>query len=800
MPTLVIDGKEISIKAGASIMEAARMLGISIPHFCYHPKLSVAGNCRMCLVEVAKMPKPVVACAMPVNEGMVVHTNSPKVLTARRGVMEFLLINHPLDCPVCDQGGDCQLQDLAMGWGPDRSRYHEVKRDVPNKDLGPLIETEMDRCIHCTRCVRFSTEIAGVEEMGATFRGDKTTIGPYVEKTLSSELAGNMAEICPVGALNLKPFHFQARPWELKRSPGICAHCAVGCHLTRDHLNGQVKRVMAKRCDPINEAWLCDKGRFSYDGLDQERILTPQIRPQPGDKLIGTDWNAALDKAAERLKSVQPHEVAGLANENTQAGEELFAFQALMRQSVGSPNVDHRLRQRDFSGDQTPLTRADLMMNTAIADLEKADAFLLIGMDTRFETPLIHLRIRKAALAGAPVFSIYPRLLEANFPGMGQRTTPPDQIRTRLQGILDGLQSGTGPDQDIVDALKKAQRPVVMIGDHAIQHPEAGVLNRLAVAILKEAGGLTDQWNGFNRVAMGANSAAAQDMGLVPHRGPGFRWLDKTQIGLNTRDILKGAAEGRIKVLFLLGADPSLEAVDTRLGRQALEKACVIYLGSHQTPAVALADVVLPGVAISEKSATLTNAEGRVQRNTQAVPPPGTSKEDWRILRALSDRFSIPLPFNTREALRSAMADADHRYKVAELAEGELPPACDHSPVTVGLNLNAVIPARTGSGLTLILEPSFHGGDPVTRRSKTLNCLDHGMKIRLNPETAAAQGIGETDRVRLINGNLTIEAQVTLSANVPQGVVFGCHGRPEALLQEITVWDQGFPAVSIVKL
>ncbi|MBF0283113.1 MAG: NADH-quinone oxidoreductase subunit NuoG [Magnetococcales bacterium] len=798
MPTLIIDGKEIDVKPGTSIMEAARKLGISIPHFCWHPKLPVAGNCRMCMVEVEKMPKPVVACAMPVGDGMVVKTQSPMALDARKGVMEFLLINHPLDCPVCDQGGECDLQDLAMKYGPDRSRFCETKRQVPDKDLGPLIETVMNRCIHCTRCIRYSTEIAGVEEMGAVYRGDHMAVGPFVEKTLSSEMAGNMAELCPVGALNLKPFHYQARGWELKRTEGICGHCAVGCHLRRDHLGGQVKRVMASSCDAINEVWLCDKGRFSYDGLAVERLRDPTVRrnqlnPTP------VNWQEALDRAAELLKGVKPEETAGLAGDD-QGAEELFAFQDLLRRGVGTPHVDHRLRQRDFSGDAIPLTRADLLMNTPLVKLPTADLIVLVGCDPRHETPLLNLRVRKAALNGATVISVNPRKLKHNLPGLREMVLRPGAEIDFLDLTLEFLKHGGGGTGDagrLAAALHKAKRPAVILGDYAIQHPSAERLRRLAAALLDECNALGGQWNGFNRVSSRANAAAAQDLGVVPHRGPGYAKLEKS--GHDAGKILKAAASGEIKVLFLLGCDPLLDGVDANLAREAMKKAKVIYLGSHRTPAADLATVVLPGLAISEKEVCLTNAEGRVQVSRKAVDGPVEAKEDWRILRALSDRFAQPLPYNTVEALRQAMAAADHRYQLSALDGGEMADPCDHSPVTIGLPLGG--PAeKPHVGLTLVGEHPFYQGDGVARRSATLNRLDPGPHLRLNPAEATKMGVAHGQRVRVVQGDRTLEGVAALDPLIPEGTLFAGCGYEKALAQELIELNGGFPAVSLVGL
>lgn len=795
MPTLIIDGKEISVKPGATIMEAAKQLGVSIPHFCYHPKLTVSGNCRMCLVEVDKMPRPVISCAMPVNDGMVVKTNSEMVNEARKGVMEFLLINHPLDCPVCDQGGECSLQDLAMKYGPDRSRFREEKRQFPNYDLGPLIETEMNRCIQCTRCIRFSTEVAGVEEMGAVYRGDHMKVGPYVEKlTLTSEMSGNIAESCPVGALNLKPFHFQARGWELKKAEGVCGHCSVGCQTSNDHLDDTIKRVMSRECDEINLTWLCNKGRFSYDGLSANRLTKPSIKGETSE----TSWQSALDKAAELIRGVKPEEVAGLADPAGRAAEELYAFQDFLRGAVGSNNVDHRLRLRDFSGDQVKLTRADLMMNTSLSDLATADAMLLVGCDTRYETPLLNLRLRQASLQGAKVFSVNPKEINTNLDGNQQSIVlPGDEIKF-LQAVLAAFDStADGSDEaKIAEALKKAERPIVLLGDYANYHPQAETVRRLAVAIADKAGALGGKWNGFNRVLSRGNSAAAQDLGVVPHRGPGHVALESR--GRNAKEILQAAAAGEIKVLLLLGSDPGIDCIDSTLAKLALDKAKIIYIGTHETPVAKQADVVLAGLALGEKESTFTNAEGRVQTAQRAVNGPIECKEDWRILRALSDRFAKPLSYNNIKALRAAMAAADHRYDLLELDATEMSPACDHSPVTTGLPIMGKNSAN--GGVSLVIESAFYRDDAVARNSTTLGLLDTGSAVTMNPDEAAGQKIAEGQQIRLISGEKSIEVTARTDAKVPKGVVVGQFGYADSLVQNLCDWDGGFPQVSIVKL
>ncbi|MBF0214147.1 MAG: NADH-quinone oxidoreductase subunit NuoG [Magnetococcales bacterium] len=795
MPTLIIDGKEIDVKPGTSIMEAAKLLGIAIPHFCYHPKLPIAGNCRMCLVEVEKMPKPVISCAMPVSEGMVVKTESEMVRKARQGVLEFLLINHPLDCPVCDQGGECTLQDLAMKYGPDRSRFHDHKREVPNYDLGPIIETEMNRCIHCTRCIRFSEDVSGVEQMGAVYRGDHMRVGPFVETTLDSELTGNLAEICPVGALNLKPFHFMARGWELKHADGVCSHCSVGCHTRMDHLDNRILRVMSRTWNEGNETWICDKGRFALDGLGEERLLAPTIRVAGGVRKAS--WPEALDQAAAILKSVKPDEVAGLASDAIQGGEELYAFQDFMRHVVGTGHLDHRLRQRDFSADELPLTRADLLMNTSLAELSRADAILLVGFDPRFETPILNLRLRRATQAGARVVAIHPRHLNSNLLNLTQMIVTPGAEVERLNQALRALDGEGTTGDPVADLLRGGKKPVILLGEHAVNHPEAESLRRLAVALLDKVGAIGPNWNGFNRIVARANAAAAQDLGVVPHRGPGYARLDR--VGMNAATILEEAAAGRIKVLFLLGVDPIEEALDRELAKRALEKVRVIHLGAFAGAAANLAEVVLPGLAPGEKPMTLTNGEGRVQRSARAVNGPLESKEDWRILRGLSDRFATPLGYNDLETLRKKMAASDHRYDLGRLGPGESARACDHSPVTRGLPVS-VVAHQASEGIHLLVESSFYRDDPVAWRSKVMAKLARDGRLRIHPDDAQGLAIVQDGLVRVLNGERRIELRAELDKSVPHGVVCGDFGRGESALRVLCDYANGFPRVSLIAL
>ncbi|MBF0153787.1 MAG: NADH-quinone oxidoreductase subunit NuoG [Magnetococcales bacterium] len=800
MPTLIINGQEITVEPGTTIMEAARQLEIHIPHFCYHPGLSVAGNCRMCMVEVEKMPRPVISCAMPVSEGMVVRTESPMALQARKGVMEFLLINHPLDCPVCDQGGECDLQDLALKYGPDRSRYTVGKREVRNKDLGPLIETEMDRCIHCTRCIRFSAEVAGTEEMGAMYRGDHMAVGPWVEGALGSEMAGNMAEICPVGALNDKPFHFQARSWELRSVPGVCGHCAVGCRVFWQQVHGRVKRVQADACEAINGAWICDKGRFAFDGLEMARLTVPLVRKE--EVLTATTWKQALAQAGEIVRSVAPDEVAGLAGGYHLSAEDLFAFQDLLRHSVGTPHLDHRLQQRDFSGDELPLTRSDFLLNTPLADLPRADCIVLVGCDPRREAPILNWRLRQAALAGAKMFAVNPRRLRTTWPGLTEIVQPPGREGEFLDQVLKAQKAkkpGNTPAALVAAALKDAGRPVLLLGALAISHPQAEVLRRQAVAILDGCGGLGREWNGFNRLASPGSSQAAQDMGVVPHRGPGYQPSER--VGHNALEIVRQAAAGKIKVLVLLATDPVQDGLDAELARAALTRAQVIWIGSHRSAMMERAAVVLPGaVAVPEQDAISTNGEGRVQWSEQVVPPPGDARPAWRICRALSDHLARPLGYDTLEALRTAVALADPAYDLKRPpVEGAV--AGDHPTVTRGLTgKTKVVPAVAGTELTLVLEPSFWYADAVARVSATMDKLSVRRQVRLHPADARRLGVTEGQKVRLTSGERCVDLTATLDDAIPAGTLFGHYGQGEEEAQSVCEWDTGFPAVDVAVL
>ena len=639
---LTIDGKAVSVDWGTTIIQAAEKLGIEIPRFCYHKRLSVAGNCRMCLVDVEKSPKPVASCAMPVGEGMVVHTGTPRILEARKGVMEFLLINHPLDCPICDQGGECDLQDIAVSYGSDRSRFHEEKRAVVDKDLGPLIKTIMTRCIHCTRCIRFATEVAGVPEMGATGRGENMEVGTYVEMALSSELSGNMIDLCPVGALTSKPYAFTARPWELQLTESVDVMDALGAHIEIDHREGRVMRVLPRVCDAINEEWISDTSRFSYDGLVNNRLTSPLVRKDGA--LEPTSWPEAFAAVASALSGVAPARMAGLAGD-VHCAEDLFAFKHFMTDVVQTPNLDSRT-----DGDHTDgSARAAYILNTPIADFDKVDAVLLIGCDPRLEAPLLNARLRKGVLKRGLKVASLGAPLDLTFPVTDLGATPKS---------LDALLAGSSP---FSETLRAAKNGVVLVGAKATLTRADGMgILRKARDIAEMYACVRPEWNGFNVLQQHAGRVAAYDMGVLPQKG-----------GLSAKDL-----SGKTDVLFVYGEGDMAPSDVTGVKK-------IIYIGTHDNAWAKVADVVLPAAAYTEKDGLWTNAEGRIQHGRRAVLPPLNAKEDWKIFRALSEHLCRTLPFDTQTQLRALIASAHPAYaKVGEVTRADWKMFGTTAPVT----------------------------------------------------------------------------------------------------------------------
>ena len=668
MTTLTIDGAEITVEPGSTVMQACVQAGKEIPHFCYHDRLSIAGNCRMCLVEMERSPKPIASCAMPAADGMVIRTDTPEVKRAREGVMEFLLINHPLDCPICDQGGECDLQDQAMAYGRHFSRFDESKRAVRDKDVGPLIETIMTRCIHCTRCIRFADEIAGVEEFGAVFRGEHMEIGTYVEKAVSSELSGNMIDLCPVGALTSKPYAFVARSWELRTTETVDVLDAVGSNIRVDARGTEVLRVVPRLHDDINEEWLSDKSRFAYDGLRRRRLDRCYVRRDGA--LEAASWGEAFDAIAAAAEGLDGSQIAALAGDTADC-EAMTALADLMA-ALGSPNLD--CRQDGAKLDAT--SRVSYLFNTTIAGIEEADAILLIGTNPRWEASLVNARIRKRWRRGG---------LKVGVIG------PDEDLTYPYHHLGDGPESlaalAKGGDA-FADVLKMADKPMLIVGMGALTRPDGARVLAQARAVAEATGMVAEGWNGFNVLHTAASRVGGLDLGFVPGKG-----------GRDTAAICEGAGDGAIRLLYLLGAD-----------ERALERpeSCfVVYQGHHGDAGARIADVILPGAAYTEKDGTYVNLEGRPQRAYAASAPLGDAREDWRILRALSARLGKPLAYDTLDELRARMVE--------------------RAPVLAGIGDVSAAPwGDFGAAGAMDEAPfacpigDFYRTDPITRASATM--------------------------------------------------------------------------------
>ncbi len=607
MPKLTIDGMEVTVEPGTSIIQAAEQLGIEIPRFCYHDKLSVPANCRMCLVEVEKSPKPVASCAMPCVEDMKVMTNSPLAQKARKGVIEMLLINHPLDCPICDQGGECDLQDQTVAFGFDRSRYREEKRAVKDKDLGPLVETKMTRCIQCTRCVRFGEEIAGVEEMGVLGRGEHLEIGTYVQQMVTSELSGNIIDICPVGALTNKPYSFLARPWELRKVESIDVLDAVGSNIRVDLRGGEVLRVLPRLNEAVNEEWISDKTRFAIDGLLYQRLDQPYVRTN--GKLQPASWQQAFEVIAQSLAGVNGSKIGAVAGDLADC-ESIVALKDLMGK-LGSKNLECRQDGAQFDVSEP----SGYLFNTTIAGIEKADAILLVGTNPRTEAALINARIRKTFLANRVKVGVIGPQLELNYKykylGAGPDT-------------LEELLTATG---GFAEVLANAKNPMIILGAGALRRGDGMAIHALARKVAEKFNMVKDGWNGFNLLHTAASRVGALSLGFS---------------GGSLDTILGG------DVVYLLGAD---EIPLSKIGANSF----VIYQGHHGDRAAARADVILPGAAYTEKNATYVNTEGRVQVAKQATFPPGEAREDWKIIRALSEIIGQTLPYDDLADVRARL-------------------------------------------------------------------------------------------------------------------------------------------------
>ncbi|MEM9286450.1 MAG: NADH-quinone oxidoreductase subunit NuoG [Pseudomonadota bacterium] len=653
--TIKVNGREIDVDPRLTLLQACEEAGEEIPRFCYHERLSVAGNCRMCLIEVkGGPPKPVASCAQNVKdlrpgpEGAPpeLFTNTPMVKKAREGVMEFLLINHPLDCPICDQGGECDLQDQAVAYGRDDSRFAENKRAVEEKHMGPLIKTIMTRCIQCTRCVRFATEVAGVDDLGLVNRGENAEITTYLEKAVGSELTGNLIDVCPVGALTSKPYAFTARPWELKKIETIDVMDAVGSNIRMDVRGRSVMRILPRTHEGVNEEWLADKSRFIWDGLAKRRLDRPFIRE--GGQLRPASWDEAFDAIAARLEGTEPEKVAAITGDLVSA-EPIKALKDLMA-SIGTPHTDARQDGGTLgikpNGEKAP--RAAYIFAPGIAAIDEADAVLLVGTNPRIEAPIINARIRKNWL--------HKMDFEVGVIGENHDLT----YETTLIGAgPESLASMTAGQHSFAEILKRAKRPMIILGAGALARADGQAVMAAALKLAEAVGALGADWNGFGILHTAAGRVGALDLGFLPGEG-----------GRDFAGILAGAQSGEIEVVYNLGCDEA--------DLSSLTDAFVIYQGHHGDAGAKVADVILPGAAYSEQSGLYANTEGRVQLANRAYFPFGEAKDDWAILRALSERIGKTLPYNDLFALRQAMIeDAPSFGSLDAAGSGEAPSAAD---------------------------------------------------------------------------------------------------------------------------
>jgi NADH-quinone oxidoreductase subunit G len=665
-----VNGVEVEFEPGMTVLQVAELAGEEIPRFCYHERLSIAGNCRMCLVEVKPgPPKPQASCALPAAEGQEIFTKTPMVKKAREGVMEFLLINHPLDCPICDQGGECDLQDQAMGYGRDDSRYEENKRAVEEKAMGPLIKTVMTRCIQCTRCVRFITEVAGSPEIGLISRGEDVEITTYLGAAVTSELSANVIDLCPVGALTSKPYAFEARPWELKKTESVDVMDALGSAIRVDSRAAAVLRVLPRVNEDVNEEWISDKTRYAVDGLQRQRLDRPYVRV--GGKLQPASWAQAFAAVAAKIKAA-PADRVGVIAGDLQDAESLKATKDLFT-ALGVKNLD--ARQDGSALGAGP--RESWLFNSTIAGIENADVVLFIGANPRLEAPVLNTRFRKQWIAGKTRFGVIGEQVDLTFDydylGAGTKT-------------LSGLAKAKN---DFVTALKNAQRPAIIIGQGALSRADGAAVLKAAAAVAKTFGVVRDGWNGWNVLHTAAARVAGLDLGFTPGEG-----------GLSASEMLK---PGALDVLFLLGADEC---------ETAASDAFKIYLGTHGDAGAHKADVILPGAAYTEKNGLYVNTEGRVQMGERAVFPKGEAKEDWSILRALSEHLGAKLPYDSLDQLRAKLFAEHPTFGQIDFAPGSIAASFDLSGLGGGGELsNAPFESPI---------KAFHLTNPIARASVTM--------------------------------------------------------------------------------
>jgi NADH dehydrogenase (ubiquinone) Fe-S protein 1 len=690
-----VDDKPVLVDPGSTVLQACAEAGVEIPRFCYHDRLSIAGNCRMCLVEVERSPKPIASCAMPVMKGMKVKTDSPLTRKAREGVMEFLLMNHPLDCPICDQGGECDLQDQSMTFGSDRSRFTDNefggKRAVEDKNIGPLVKTIMTRCIHCTRCIRFASEIAGVDDLGTTGRGSDMQVGTYVEKLFKSELSGNVIDLCPVGALTSKPYSFTARPWETRKVESVDVMDAIGSNIVVSTRTGEVMRILPRMNEDINEEWLSDKSRFAYDGLKRQRLVSPLIKG-PDGSLAESSWEDAFFRVHEQLAASPGSEIAAIAGGHMDA-EALIALKDFLNR-LGSENL---CTEETFpmDGAGTDL-RSNYLLNTTIAGVEEADLMLLIGTNPRFEAPLFNARVRKSWLHNdLQVAVVGPNIdLKYEYEHLGETTQ-----------VLQKLADGSHP---FCKVLAGAKKPVIVVGSSALQRSDGAAIHAAVSTLAQNVRvqcGCGDDWRVLNVLQRVASQVAALDLGY--------------QAGV---EAIRASPP---RVLFLLGAD------EGTITRENLPKdAFVIYQGSHGDAGASMADVVLPGAAYTEKNATYVNTEGRAQQTRLAVTAPGMAREDWKIIRALSEIVGETLPYDSLNDIRRRLTEVSPNLtKYGDVEEANYFKQAQELTKSIKQKVSSA-PLQPPQ----ISLDQFYMTDPISRASQTMaKCVKAAQEAETSP-------------------------------------------------------------------
>ncbi len=767
MINIEIDGNPVETERGSTVMDAAHKAGVYIPHFCYHKKLSIAANCRMCLVEVEKAPKPLPACATPVAEGMKVRTHSEMAVKAQRGVMEFLLINHPLDCPICDQGGECQLQDLAVGYGGGASRYQEPKRSVMHKDIGPLVSTEeMNRCIHCTRCVRFGQEIAGVMELGMAYRGEHSEIMSFVNSTVDSELSGNMIDLCPVGALTSKPYRYTARNWELSRRKSVSPHDGLGSNLAVQVRDNKVLRVVPIENEAINECWISDKDRFSYEGLNVPERLTKPMLKQDG-KWIEVDWQTALEYVANGLRQIAgagADQIAALATPHCTL-EELYLLQKLLR-GIGSNNIDFRLRQSDFSADGKQSGVPWLGM--PVAEINSRDRFLIVGSFLRKDHPLLAQRVRQAVKGGAQASIVHSSDDDLLMPVASKSIVAPDEMVKMLAQILKALvaEKSAVPSPEvqksidtvqpseqaraIANSLAGGERSAVLLGNFAQQHPQASQIALLSGQIAALCGAK------FGFLGEAANSVGGYLAGAVPFAGGAT--------GMNAAQMVAAPR----KAYILLNVEPELDMHDPQQAMAAISSAdMVVALSSFKNRASDYADVLLPIAPYTETSGTFVNTEGRVQSFRGAVKPLGETRPAWKVLRVLGNLLNLHgFEFDSSEAVR------DESLTGLKLAD-----KLDNRIVGVALQDASVGNSR---GLQRVSDVPIYSSDALVRRAASLQSTRDAADPAAQLHSSELNRIGAKsgDVVIVRQGNATARLVALANDSLPPGTVRVAAGHP----------------------